>query len=183
MKIVIANSICPFSGSTPTPLVSWLSTELKKLGHGTEIFEFPFRAQVSDFYDQMLALRLFELGPFSDLLITLDEPSFLLPHPNKVVWYGQFPHALIDSLNHLQKEGPSESGFPPLFYSLKTSLATGIQEAKKVFVQSQHLAFQFSSLLEKEVEVLSPLKILQNMEYPTEAYLTETSYMIQKLIS
>ena len=87
MKIVLATTIVPFIEGGGTSLVQWLAMKLEEHGHQVDVFKIPIHTQPQHLLEQMLALRLLGMSGYGDRLITIRTPSYLLEHPNKVLWF------------------------------------------------------------------------------------------------
>src|SRR5881396_3114565 len=87
MKIIIASSVAPFVDGGSTFIVDWLGEMIQALGHEVEVLKFPFSPTTPEMLDQMLALRLIDLSQHGDRLIAIRHPSYLLRHPNKILWF------------------------------------------------------------------------------------------------
>lgn len=88
MKVIVASTDVPFvGGGGTTAIVAWLSLELVRAGHEVDTLRFPFVSETAAMLDQILALRLLNLGDTSDRLICIRPPSYVLQHPCKVLWF------------------------------------------------------------------------------------------------
>jgi len=90
MKIIIATTQVPFIAGGAEIQATSLKTALEKEGHLVEIVTIPFKGYASDVLISIPFTRMLELaeihGHKVDRLIGLKFPSYLIPHPNKVVW-------------------------------------------------------------------------------------------------
>jgi len=88
MKVIVASTDVPFvGGGGTTAIVDWLSLELARAGHEVDTLRFPFVSETAAMMDQILALRLLDLGEAADRLICIRPPSYVLQHPRKVLWF------------------------------------------------------------------------------------------------
>jgi hypothetical protein len=71
VRIIIATTVEPFARGGDAVIVDSLEEMLIRVGHEVETFRFPFRPFYSEMLDQMLALRLFDIGKAADRLIAI----------------------------------------------------------------------------------------------------------------
>lgn len=87
MKIAIVHNFEPFLNGSAELLASNLKDQLQKHGHETLIVKIPFAWEpASKIIEHMLASRLLRLQTWFDRIIALQFPSYLVAHPNKVIW-------------------------------------------------------------------------------------------------
>lgn len=87
MKVLIASTIVPFLRGGGTYLVDTLAHKIRALGHEVDVLMLPFWSYWREMIPQMLALRLLDVRRSGDRLICVRTPSYMLEHPNKVVWF------------------------------------------------------------------------------------------------
>jgi glycosyltransferase involved in cell wall biosynthesis len=87
VKILVASTIVPFVRGGGTAIVFDLIRALRDRGHDVDDVLIPFHPSQDTITQQMLALRLLDLGHASDLLVAIRTPSYIVEHPNKVVWF------------------------------------------------------------------------------------------------
>ena len=96
MRIVLASSFVPFVNGGGRFIVEWLEQKLLERGHRVERFYIPFVDRPEDLFDQILAYRLIDLADSCDRLIAFRPPSYVLCHPNKVLWFIHHIRAFYD---------------------------------------------------------------------------------------
>lgn len=91
MKIIVCNSKTPFVKGGSEIVVEWLLQELKKRGIEVEELSVPlFWKKEEDIIKCYLTWRLLNLNEsleiLPDLIICTKFPSYVVHHPNKVIW-------------------------------------------------------------------------------------------------
>jgi len=156
LKIIIASTIVPFIEGGGTFIVDWLQVMLRRAGHEVEVFKIPFHSYWPEMYSQMLALRLFDLSAACDLLITIRTPSYLLKHPNKVVWFIHHHRGAYDLWGTGYQDIPDTQEGRRFRRALFESDDLGLRECRRVFSNSQVVADRLKNYNGIEAEVLYP---------------------------
>jgi glycosyltransferase involved in cell wall biosynthesis len=144
MKIIIATTQVPFiSGGAEIQAMS-LKHALEEAGHLVEIVDLPFKGYPSDLSSAIPYTRLMDLsdihGHKVDRLIGLKFPSYLIPHPNKVIWlihqhrdaYDLWEKGISALLHHAEGQA---------FRELVTNVDNqSFKEARHVFAESLNVA-------------------------------------------
>jgi glycosyltransferase involved in cell wall biosynthesis len=91
MRVLVLTTQVPFVRGGAELLAEGLVQSLQAAGHQAEIVAIPFKwYPATQILDQMLMCRLLDLteacGSSIDRLIGLKFPTYLVPHPNKVMW-------------------------------------------------------------------------------------------------
>jgi glycosyltransferase involved in cell wall biosynthesis len=140
MRIVLASSFVPFINGGGRFIVEWLEQKLVERGHEIERFYIPFVDRPEDLFDQILAYRLIDLADSCDRLIAFRPPSYVLHHPNKVLWFIHHIRAfydLWDSPYRLVPDDPGGRAFRNRLIDLDTR---AIRQARRVFTNSKVVA-------------------------------------------
>jgi glycosyltransferase involved in cell wall biosynthesis len=87
MKVIVASTVAPFIDGGATFIVDWLDTMLRRRGHEVDTLKLPFLSSAPLMLEQMLSLRLMDVGDRADRLICTRPPAHLLRHPRKVLWF------------------------------------------------------------------------------------------------
>ena len=83
MKVIVASTDVPFvGGGGTTAIVDWLSLELTAAGHEVDTLRFPFVSETTAMLDQILALRLLDLGETADLISPAASAQGVVVHPS-----------------------------------------------------------------------------------------------------
>jgi glycosyltransferase involved in cell wall biosynthesis len=91
MKVLALTTQVPFVRGGAERLAEGLIQAIQRAGHDAELVAIPFKWYPAErVLDHMLACRLLDLteacGGNIDLVIGLKFPTYLVPHPNKVMW-------------------------------------------------------------------------------------------------
>ncbi len=87
MRIVVATTFTPLIEGGGEKLADELVSTLRDRGHEVEPIRLPFMSDPAHMLEQMLAVRLTDVSDHGELMICLRTPSYLLRHPNKVIWF------------------------------------------------------------------------------------------------
>jgi len=140
MKIALVSSYVPFVEGGARFIVEWLQDELVNHGHQVERFYLPFIDVSDDMFDQIAAYRLMDLTQACDRLIAFRPPSYVIRHPNKVLWFIHHIRVfydLWDSPYRPMPDSPDARAIRQALFDLDT---VAIGEAQKVFTNSQVVA-------------------------------------------
>lgn len=156
MKILLATTILPFAKGGATLLTNWLEKALRSHGHEVDVLHLPFSPDPHDLLEQTLALRLLDLGEQADRLITMRPPSYVLRHPQKVVWFIHHHRGLYDWWGTPYQALPDTPEGHGLRNAVIRSDNQSLQEARALFVNSHVMADRLSQFNQLSSEVLYP---------------------------
>lgn len=169
MKIVLASSFVPFVNGGARFIVEWLEAKLREQGHEVERFYLPFVDSPHDLLDQMAAFRLIDLSESCDRLIAFRPPAYVLPHPNKVLWFIHHIRAFYDLWDTEHGGGPDTPGQAAVRRGLIEVDTRAIGEAKAVFTNSKVVASRLKTFNDIDAEPLYP-PIFQPERFRHDAY-------------
>jgi glycosyltransferase involved in cell wall biosynthesis len=161
MRIAVCHAQVPFERGGAEVLSEGLVRELRARGHEAELVTIPFRwypdAKV---LSQALLWRLADLteaqGRPIDLVVATKFPSYVVRHPNKVVWLvHQFRQAYELDGTELGQFGEDPAGRAARNAVQRLDEAT-LGEAKRLFAISANVAGRLRDSTGLEAEVLSP---------------------------
>jgi glycosyltransferase involved in cell wall biosynthesis len=156
VRIIVASTIVPLLRGGGTAIVDDLVDRLRDAGHEVDTVLVPFASDQPTMSQQMLALRLLEISQASDLLIAIRTPSYLLRHPNKVVWFLHHHRPSFDLWSTGYRDLPrTEDGIRQRRHLLDAD-NVGLREAKRVFSNSQVVADRLLRFNGVRAEVLYP---------------------------
>jgi len=157
MKIIIASTIVPFIEGGGTLIVDWTAQKLREAGHKVEIFKIPFSHLHPYVEQQMLALRLFNLADSCDRLISIRTPSYIISHPNHIVWFIHHYRYAYELWNtKLQSGIPlTTSGFKERDAVIQAD-NTYLHKLKKIFTNSIEVSGRLKEYNNINSEVLYP---------------------------
>ena len=156
MKIAVVNSAAPFVRGGAEQLADALVQKLREYGHQAILFRIPFRWEpASKIAEHMLACRLMRLPP-ADRMIAFKFPAFYVPHENKVLWLlHQFRQAYDLWGTPMQGLPDTEEGREIRRVITKAD-GSFLQEAKRIFTNSEVTSGRLLKFNGLESEVLLP---------------------------
>jgi glycosyltransferase involved in cell wall biosynthesis len=154
MKIAVATTVVPFAKGGGRRLSGDLTRALSRRGHEVDEILFPFWPDPEEMVEQMLALRLLDLTHEAELLICLRTPSYLLRHPNKVVWFLHHHRPAYDLREtHADPRSPHSEAIRESIYE---SDRLGLGEAQRVYAVSRVVANRLREYNDLSCDVLYP---------------------------
>jgi glycosyltransferase involved in cell wall biosynthesis len=173
VRIAVCHAQVPFARGGAEILAESLVEELGARGHEAELVTVPFKWYPGTrVLTQAFVWRLLDLeeanGRPIDLVVATKFPSYVVRHPNKVVWLvHQFRQAYDLDRTELGQFGeePPERATRRALHRLDR-IALG--EARRLFAISGNVARRLSDELELEAEVLPPPP--QRLAYRCEDY-------------
>lgn len=156
MEIVIASTIVPFVKGGDAVIVDSLEEALTARGHSVFTLRIPFHADYSQMADQMLGLRLLDIRDYGERLITIRPPSYLLRHPNKVIWFIHHHRTAYDLWDSPYREFPDNAEGLAYRNLIFNADMTAFREARKIFTNSGVVAKRLKYFNDVEGEVLYP---------------------------
>jgi len=148
-RILVCNAQVPFASGGAERLAAGLVRELRSEGHETELVQLPFKWYPRpEILTSAMAWRLLDVteadGKRVDLVIPMKFPSYLVRHPNKVVWLiHQFRQA-YDRFGTSQSDftaSPEDTRWRELILEADR---TGLTEARRIFTISKNTAERLS---------------------------------------
>lgn len=173
MRIAVCSPQVPFARGGAEFLAERLTQELAALGHEAELVTVPFKWYPgSRVLSQALLWRLLDLeevdGRPVDLVVGTKFPSYVVRHPNKVVWLvHQFRQAYeLDGTELGQLSGSAEDRATRRAVHRLDRQALG--EARRLFAISSNVAGRLRRTTDLEAEVLLPPP--QELAYRCDGY-------------
>ena len=159
MRIAVCRPQQPFEFGGVEIFTDRLAAELRARGHEADVVSLPFQSWPNDKLMSSSALwRLIDLGPRgtspADLVIATKFPSYLIEHPNKVVWLvHQLRQAYdLDGTEHGQFGSSAADRSARARIEQADRLALG--GARKLFATSRNVAGRLSRSTGLQAEVL-----------------------------
>ena len=156
MRVIVATSIEPFVEGGASLLADWLCKVLRSYGHSVEEFYFPFSYYYPELLPQMVALRLLDLHNKAERLIAIRPPSYLLRHPNKVLWFIHHHRAAYDLWNTDYSDIPQTAEGLRYRDAIFQADQLALGEASRIFSNSQIMSDRLSRFNGFDAEVLYP---------------------------
>jgi glycosyltransferase involved in cell wall biosynthesis len=173
VRVAVCSPQVPFSRGGAEILADNLVAELRARGHDAELVTVPFKwYPEATVLTAALQWRLVDLTEIQeqpiDLVISTKFPSYVVRHPNKVVWLvHQFRQAYDLDGTELAQFG--QSGFDRALRRRIHDLdRTTLGEARRLFAISANVAQRLHDSLGLDAEVLRPPP--QPLDYHCEAY-------------
>lgn len=156
MRIIIASTNLPFMEGGGTFIVDWLAKALSQRGFEVEVLKIPFHSHHEHMPSQQLALRLMDLQSAADLLIAIRTPSYLLNHPNKIVWFIHHHRAAYDLWDtEYENLSKLDDGLAYRQFMMATDNKY-LREAKKIFTNSKIVGDRLKKFNNIDSTVLYP---------------------------
>jgi len=156
MKIALCSSFVPFIKGGGRNIVEWLQDELVAAGHHVERIYLP-QVDVPDLLlPQMAAYRWIDLTSSADRIICFRPPAYVIPHPNKILWFIHHFRAYYDLWDTCYRSFPDDQKHRNLRDILHQTDTTVINEARHVFTNSQIVANRLRQFNGIDSEVLYP---------------------------
>jgi glycosyltransferase involved in cell wall biosynthesis len=168
-KILIVSTVVPFVLGGGELIVDWLDETLKKYGYKSDVIKIPFRSCPPDMLEQMLALRLLDVGERADTLIAIRTPSYLIRHPNKVVWFIHHHRGAYDLWGTPYQDIPGTLEGLRIKESIVRSDNVFLREAKKIYTNSRVVSHRLKKFNDISSEVLYP-PLMNPEEYRNDGY-------------
>ena len=136
MRIILASTFVPFVHGGARFIVEWAEDKLREAGHQVERFYLPFSDAPHELLEQVAAFRLMDLAQWSDRLIAFRPPSYVIPHPDKVLWFIHHIRTYYDMWGdeHAPPDTPFNRAVRDQLRALDT---TAFTEARAVYTNSQ----------------------------------------------
>lgn len=158
-NVLVCTAQVPFASGGAERHAAGLVRELKARGHRVDLVQLPFKWYPrEEILLSAAAWRLVDVteadGTKIDLVVPMKFPSYLVRHPNKVVWLiHQFRQA-YDRFGTEQSDftaGPEDTRWREL---IAEADATGLGEARKVFTNARNTADRLARFNGIEAEAL-----------------------------
>jgi glycosyltransferase involved in cell wall biosynthesis len=156
MKIALCSSFVPFINGGARFIVEWLAAELRKHGHQTEIIWLPFVEARDSMFRQMMAYRLIDLADTVEKLIAFRPPAYVIPHPNKTLWFIHHFREYYDLWTSMHRSSAPDSRSEAFRSRLIAADTAAIGEARHIFTNSRVVSDRLKHFNGLDSEVLYP---------------------------
>ena len=156
MKVALCSSFVPFINGGARFIVEWLAAELMKHGHQTEIIWLPFVETPDTMFRQMTAYRMIDVAQSADKLIAFRPPAYVIPHPNKTLWFIHHFRAFYDMWDCSRRPVENDARGRAFRSRLIAADSAAISEAKRVFTNSRVVSDRLKHFNGLDSEVLYP---------------------------
>jgi glycosyltransferase involved in cell wall biosynthesis len=137
MKIALVSSVVPLINGGARFIVEWLEHHLKIHGHQVERFYLPFVDNPQDLLQQIAAYRMIDLSMSADRIICFRPPAYVLPHPNKVLWFIHHIRVFYDLWDSPYRPMADDAKGRSLRQALMDIDTKTIAEARSIFTNSR----------------------------------------------
>src|SRR5690242_20016822 len=137
MKIALCSSFVPFIFGGARFIVEWLEEKLVEHGHQVERICLPFVEEPASMFEQMTAYRLLDLTEAADRIIAFRPPSYLIPHPCKVLWFIHHVRPFYDLWDSSYRAVPDDPAGRAVRDRLRAADQAGLSEARSIFTNSK----------------------------------------------
>lgn len=137
MKIALVSSAVPLVNGGARFIVEWLEHHLKTRGYEVERFYLPFVDRPQDLLQQIAAYRMIDLSQSADRIICFRPPAYVLPHPNKVLWFIHHLRIFYDLWDSAYRPVPNDEKGKALRQALFDIDTKTISEARAVYTNSK----------------------------------------------
>lgn len=173
MRVIVATTFTPFISGGGEKIAADLAHVLRDRGHEVESVSIPFLSNPPEMPEQMLALRLTDLTDAGDLLIALRTPSYLLRHPNKVLWFLHHHRGAYDLWDTPLGDIAASSDRDLLRKAFVAADDLAFSEARRIYAISRGVCARLGRYNRVAAETLYP-PLLRPQDYycaPAEDYL------------
>lgn len=138
-KIAVLHAQCPFMRGGAELMTEGLVRQLQERGFDAELVSMPFKWYPNNaLLDSFLMWRMADLtesnGEKIDLIIAAKGPTYLAPHPNKVIWLMHQHRAAYDLRDNVKAGGLNIiPGGPQVIQQITTMDKLAISEAKNIY--------------------------------------------------
>jgi glycosyltransferase involved in cell wall biosynthesis len=169
MKVAIASTVVPFIEGGGTFIVDWLAVMLQRHGHEVETLKLPFRPGTPVILEQLMALRLMDLGDGADRLICIRPPAHVMRHPNKVLWFIHHHRQVYDLWDTPYRDVSDTPSGRRYAEAIIRADETAFAEARAVFTNSKVVGDRLKRFNNVSSEVVYP-PILDPERFRCDAY-------------
>lgn len=177
-NIIVATAQVPFSRGGAEILVDQLCEQLRTRGHSVEVVQVPFFTDTEeDFYRQIAIWQSLKLDEFSgkkvDLVIATKFPSYLINHPNKVLWLVHQHRPYYDLYGSRFGESGKSESVEALRRHVYDVDKASIKAAKSCFTISKNVSDRLREFFDlSSTPLLPPLPLGDAYhEHPSEPYI------------
>ncbi len=156
MKVVVASTVVPFVEGGGTFIVDWLGVMLRRHGHEVDTLKLPFRPGTRVVMEQMLALRLMDVGEQADRLICIRPPAHVLRHPNKVLWFIHHHRQVYDLWDTPYSDVSDTAGGRRYAHAIIRADEVAFAEARAIFTNSRVVGDRLKRFNNVRSEVVYP---------------------------
>jgi glycosyltransferase involved in cell wall biosynthesis len=155
MKIALCSSFVPFIFGGARNIVEWLESMLKLHGHQVEHIYLPAIDTPDSLMPQILAYRWLRIEN-ADRIICFRPPAYLIPHPNKVLWFIHHIRAFYDLWDTQYRNFPDNGRNRMIRNVLREIDTQALRESRAIFTNSAVVSERLRLFNNLESEILYP---------------------------
>jgi glycosyltransferase involved in cell wall biosynthesis len=174
MRVALFSSYWPFVNGGGRFIVEWLDQKLQEYGHQIESIYLPFSDHPRDLLCQMTAFRAVKIDGV-DRVICFRPPSYLLRHPNKVLWFIHHFRGFYDLWN-AEGAPPHTRYYEALRRAIFRADGIALKEARAIFTNSRVVQKRLKTFNNVDSCVLYP-PVLDPTIYTNAGYGEEVVYV------
>jgi glycosyltransferase involved in cell wall biosynthesis len=156
VKIALCSSVVPFVYGGARNIVEWLERMLQEAGHQVERVYLPQVDAPDLLFQQMAAYRWVDLTSCADRVICFRPPAHLIPHPHKTLWFIHHIRSFYDLWDSPYRGFPDDARHRGIRDALRAADTAALQEAQRVFTNSQVVSDRLQHFNGVGGEVLYP---------------------------
>jgi glycosyltransferase involved in cell wall biosynthesis len=156
VRVLVASTYVPFLRGGGVQIVDELTLKLREYGHEVDTVMIPFHSYPPEMVEQMLGMRLLDLSEAGDRLIAIRTPSYILPHPDKVLWFIHHHRGAYDLWGTEFGDIRNTAEGRRLRDAIRAADARYLPEAKRIYTNSKVVGDRLRQFSGLESEVLYP---------------------------
>jgi glycosyltransferase involved in cell wall biosynthesis len=156
VRVLVASTFVPFIEGGGRMIVRDLVRALRERGHEVDTIEIPFVSVWDRMLEQMLAIRMMDVGAAADVLVAIRTPSYLLRHPDKRLWFIHHHRGAYDLWDTPYQDIPSTPEGLGVRHAVVAADDLYLREARHIFTNSQIVADRLRDFNDLEGHVLYP---------------------------
>ena len=156
MKVIVASTVVPFIEGGGTFIVDWLDAMLRRHGHEVDTLKLPFLSSTPVMLEQMLSLRLMDVGDRADRLICIRPPAHVLRHPNKVLWFIHHHRQVYDLWDTPHRDVPDTPWGRRHAAAIIRADEVAFKESRAIYTNSRVVGDRLRRFNDVESEVVYP---------------------------
>lgn len=150
------STIVPFVIGGGELIVDWLNKKLIEYGFSSESIKIPFQPCYTEMLQQMLAIRLLDLTEYCDKLIAIRTPSYLIKHPDKVLWFIHHHRGAYDLWGTPYQDIPNTPEGLEIRDAIISADNLAFGEASKIYTNSKVISDRLKRFNGVNSEILYP---------------------------
>lgn len=154
MKIALCCTFNPFDYSEVRTTIEWLKILLEASEHHVEVLYIPDGDGYEAVFQQMAAFRWMDLS-VADRIICFGAQAQVISHPHKIIWVIDHLREEV-ILSNAQGRAANSETMSAFNDALQAVEGKALNEAKKVFANSDLVSEQLKELYGIDCEVLCP---------------------------